>query len=37
VNPDTGAEDWATEYYSELKSAPEMRIRYEVPGRVGLY
>ncbi len=36
VNPDTGAEDWATEYYSELSAAPELRIRYEVPGRVGL-
>jgi len=36
VNPDTGAEDWAENYYSELKVAPELRIRYEVPGRVGL-
>ena len=36
VNPDTGAADWATNYYCELKTAPEFRIRYEVPGRVGL-
>lgn len=36
VNPKTDAADWATNYYSELKSAPELRIRYEVPGRVGL-
>lgn len=36
VNPETDAQDWATNYYSELKSAPELRIRYEVPGRVVL-
>lgn len=36
VNPKTDAADWATNYYSELKFAPELRIRYEVPGRVGL-
>ena len=36
VNPKTDAPDWATNYYSELKSAPQLRIRYEVPGRVGL-
>ena len=36
VNPKTDAADWATNYYSELKTAPEFRIRYEVPGRVGL-
>ena len=36
VNPKTDAADWATNYYSELKTAPELRIRYEVPGRVGL-
>ena len=36
VNPKTDAADWATNYYSELKTAPDFRIRYEVPGRVGL-
>ncbi|MBQ9490373.1 MAG: hypothetical protein IJU80_10625 [Lachnospiraceae bacterium] len=36
VNPKTDAPDWATNYYCELKTAPELRIRYEVPGRVGL-
>lgn len=36
VNPETDAQDWAMNYYSELKSAPELRIRYEVPGRVVL-
>lgn len=36
VNPKTDAPDWATNYYSELKAAPQLRIRYEVPGRVGL-
>ena len=36
VNPKTDAPDWATNYYGELKSAPQLRIRYEVPGRVGL-
>ncbi len=36
VNPETTAADWATNYYSVLKTAPDFRIRYEVPGRVGL-
>jgi hypothetical protein len=34
VNPQTDREDWATNYYAELKSAPTFRIRYEVPGKV---
>ncbi len=34
VNPQTDREDWATNYYAELKSAPMFRIRYEVPGKV---
>ncbi len=36
VNPRTGAEDWDRNYYAEISKAPEMRIRYEVPGRVGV-
>lgn len=36
VNPQTGAEDWDRNYYAEISRAPEMRIRYEVPGRVGV-
>lgn len=36
VNPRTDAADWDTNYYAEVSKAPEMRIRYEVPGRVGV-
>ena len=36
VNPDTGKSDWDSNYYCELKNPPAFRIRYEVPGRVGL-
>lgn len=36
VNPKTDKEDWAINYYAELEHAPEFRIRYEVPGRVGV-
>ena len=36
-NPDTGAEDWNMNYYSVLQEAPVFRIRYKVPGRVGLF
>lgn len=35
TNPQTDKEDWATNYYVQLQSAPQFRIRYEVPGRVG--
>ncbi len=36
VNPQTRKKDWAENYYAKIKKAPEFRIRYEVPGRVGL-
>jgi len=36
TNPDTGESDWAENYRSELHTEPSLRIRYEVPGRVGL-
>lgn len=36
VNPRTDAQDWDVNYYAELAKAPEMRIRYVVPGRVGV-
>ena len=35
MNPDDGGEDWLTNYRATLNEAPEMRIRYEVPGVVG--
>lgn len=35
INPQTDKEDWAVNYYAQLQSAPQFRIRYEVPGRVG--
>ena len=35
LNVDDGSEDWATNYRVTLDKAPEMRIRYEVPGIVG--
>ena len=28
-NPDTGADDWAENYYTELSELPKLRIRYE--------
>lgn len=33
-NPDTGASDWAENYYTELNELPEFRIRYEACGIV---
>ena len=35
LNVDDGSEDWAVNYRATLEKAPEMRIRYEVPGIVG--
>ncbi len=35
INTDDGNEDWLTNYRATLEKAPEMRIRYEVPGIVG--
>ncbi len=35
VNPEDGNEDWMINYRTVLEKAPEMRIRYEVPGVVG--
>ena len=34
VNPETGREDWLTDYRAALNEAPQFRIRYEVPGEV---
>ena len=36
VNPKTDKEDWNLNYYGRMEKAPELRIRYEVPGRVGI-
>lgn len=36
INPQTEAKDWADNYYTVLSTAPTLRIRYEVPGRVGI-
>lgn len=35
VNVDDGSEDWAFNYRATLEKAPQMRIRYETPGKVG--
>ena len=35
VNVDDGSEDWLYNYRVTLEHAPEMRIRYQVPGVVG--
>ena len=35
LNVDDGSEDWAVNYRATLTEAPQMRIRYEVPGTVG--
>lgn len=32
-NPETGDEDWAVNYYTELPELPKLRIRYEACGR----
>ncbi|MDD6049725.1 MAG: hypothetical protein PUC00_00395 [Clostridiales bacterium] len=34
LNVDDGSEDWAVNYRATLTEAPQMRIRYEVPGVV---
>lgn len=34
-NVDDGHEDWSVNYYSAMNSEPDIRIRYETPGRVG--
>jgi len=36
VNPENGREDWMANYYSTMTEEPNFRIRYEVPGRVGI-
>lgn len=33
-NDNTGASDWTTNYYTEIKDEPKFRVRYEVPGVV---
>ena len=33
-NPETDKEDWAVNYYTEMKMLPKFRIRYEACGPV---
>ena len=35
VNVDDGTPDWTSNYRTTLQEAPQMRIRFEVPGTVG--
>jgi hypothetical protein len=35
LNVNDGSVDWDINYRTVLEKAPEMRIRYEVPGIVG--
>lgn len=34
-NHENGRDDWAVNYYTEMRCEPSFRIRYEVPGVVG--